>query len=65
MYFYGSFQNDVLITFFIPLRRAEAITRENFVPAIQKRDPALPNETFYGISEFHPGQSGSCNHHLT
>ena len=37
MYFYGYFQTDVLINFFIPLRRAEAITWENFVPA--KRDP--------------------------
>ena len=26
------FQTDVLINFFIPLRRAEAITWENFVP---------------------------------
>ena len=31
------FSTDVLIIFFIPLRRAEAITWENFVPA--KRDP--------------------------
>ena len=38
---YGYFQADIfklmLINFFIPLRRAEAITWENFVPA--KRDP--------------------------
>ena len=30
MYFYGFFQTDVLIYFFIPLRWAEAITWENF-----------------------------------
>ena len=42
MYFYGFFPIDVLINFFIPLRRAEAITWENFVPVVQKRDPALP-----------------------
>ena len=33
MYFYGFFQTDLLINFFIPLTRAEAITWENFVPA--------------------------------
>ena len=33
MYFYGFFQIDVLINFFISHRRAEAITLENFVPA--------------------------------
>ena len=38
MYLYGYF----LINFFIPPRRAEAITWENFVPAVQKRDPVLP-----------------------
>ena len=37
MYFYGYFQTDVLINFFIPLRWAEAITWGNFVPA--RRDP--------------------------
>ena len=52
MYFYGYFQTDVLINFFIPLSRAEAITWENFVPAkgiptVQKRDPVLRDETFY------------------
>ena len=33
MYFDRYFQTDVLINFFIPLRRAEAITWENFVSA--------------------------------
>ena len=42
MYFYGCFQIDVLINFFIPLRRAEAITWENFVP--EKRDPGSTKE---------------------
>ena len=37
MYFYGFFQTDVLINFFIPLRRAEAIAWENLIQA--KRDP--------------------------
>ena len=37
MYFYGFFQTDVLLNFFIPLRRAEAITWENFV--LGKGDP--------------------------
>ena len=37
MTFYGCFQTDVLINSYIPLKRAEAITWENFVPA--KRDP--------------------------
>ena len=40
--FHLIFPIDVLINFFIPLRRAEAIAWENFVPAVQKRDPALP-----------------------
>ena len=35
MYFYRFFQTDVLINFFIPLRRAEAITWENFVPGMR------------------------------
>ena len=42
MHFYGFFQTDVLINFFILLKRAEVITWENGVPAVQKRDPALP-----------------------
>ena len=42
MYFYRFFQTDVLINFFIPPRRAEAITWKNFVPA--KRDPGSTKE---------------------
>ena len=42
MYFYGYFQTDVLINFFIPIRRAEAITWENFVPT--KQDPGSTKE---------------------
>ena len=42
MYFYGFFQADVLINFYIPLRRAEAITWEHFVLA--KRDPGRTKE---------------------
>ena len=44
---YRYFQTNVLINFFIPLKRAEAITWENFVPAkldprCKKKDPTLP-----------------------
>ena len=42
MYFYGYFQTDELINFLIPLRRAEAITWKDFVPA--KRDPGSTKE---------------------
>ena len=42
MYFFGLFQADVLLHFFISLRQAEAITWENFVPA--KRDPGITKE---------------------
>ena len=42
MYLYAYFQTGVLINFFIPLRRAEAITWKNFVPA--KRDPGSTKE---------------------
>ena len=44
MYFFGFFQTDLLINFFIPLKWAEAITWENFVPA--KRDPVSPKDGF-------------------
>ena len=37
MGFYVFFSTDVLINFFVPLRRAEAITWKNFIPA--KWDP--------------------------
>ena len=37
MYVHGFFQTDVLINFFIPLRRAKAITWGYFV--LVKRDP--------------------------
>ena len=42
MYFYGYFQTDVLVNFFISLRRAEAITwesRQRGTTAVQKGDP--------------------------
>ena len=42
MYFYGYFQTDALINFFIPLKWAEAITWENLVLA--KRDPGSIKE---------------------
>ena len=41
MYFHEYFQTDVLINFFIPLRRAE-VTWENFASA--KRDPGSTKE---------------------
>ena len=34
------------LVFFIPLRQTEAVTWENFVPAVQKRDPVLPGLNF-------------------
>ena len=48
MHFYGYFS----INFFIPSRRAEAITWENFVPA--KRDPgcAKKGPRLAGIKRF-------------
>ena len=51
MYFYGYIQADALINFFIPLRRAEAITWEIFsrqkeIPALRNRDPTLNGWNF-------------------
>ena len=55
MHFYGYFQTDVLINYFIPFRRAETITWKNFVPAgipaVQKRDPSCRHESFYMLSQ--------------
>ena len=42
MYFYGFFQIDMLINCSIPLRQAEVITWENFVP--EKREPGSTKE---------------------
>ena len=42
MYFYGLFQTDVLLHFFISLRQAEVIAWENFVRA--KRGPGITKE---------------------
>ena len=52
--FYGFSQTDVLINFFIPLRRVEAITWGNFVPpkrdpSIQKRDLTLSGWNFLHV----------------
>ena len=44
MYFYGVFQTDVLIKFFIPFRPAKAITRKSFVPT--KWDPGITEEGY-------------------
>ena len=51
-FYYRYFQTNVLINFFIPLRRAEEITWENFVqangiPVVQKGDPAMLDESFH------------------
>ena len=62
MYFYR-LPTDVLINFFIPLGGAEAIIRENLVPA--KRDSSSKTEgSRENGTEFHSGQPGSCNNHL-
>ena len=45
MYFYGFFQIDLLINFFIPLRWAKSVTWKNFVLA--KRDPGSTKEGFH------------------
>ena len=43
----------VINYFFIPLRQTEAIAQENFVPAVRKRDPALPRWNFsHGIEGY-------------
>ena len=42
VYFFGFFQTDVLINFFIPLRQAEAFTWEILVQA--KKDPSCTKE---------------------
>ena len=41
----------VINYFFIPLRQTETIAQENFVPAVQKRDPALPRWNFSHVIE--------------
>ena len=38
-----------LVNFFIPLRRAEAITWGKFVPSVQKRGSALPGSNFLHV----------------
>ena len=45
MCFYGFFQTDVLINFFISLRQREAITWKNFVPT--KRNPGMAKEGYH------------------
>ena len=49
MYFYRFFQTDVLINFFISLRRAEAITWEKFVPAKQNPDSTKEGSGLVGM----------------
>ena len=58
MYFFGFFQTDVLVNLFIPLRRAQAITWESFVP--EKRDPGSTTEgsRLAGMKLF------TCNHKI-
>ena len=41
--------NYIINSFFDPLMRAEAITWENFVPGVEKRDPALLWWTFSNV----------------
>ena len=52
MYFHRFFQTDVLINFFIPLRRAEAITWENFVPANRYPNSAIEGFRLAGMTLF-------------
>ena len=58
MHFYGIFQTDVLIVFFISLNRAEAITWENLVPA--KRDLGIKK----GISRLVRMKLFACNRRI-
>ena len=52
MYFYGFYQADVLINFFILLRLAEMITRESFVPAKQEPDCTKEESHLVGMKCF-------------
>ena len=58
MRFYGYFQTDVLINFFTPLRRAEAITWENFVPAKRDHDSKKEGSRLAGMKLF------TCNRRM-
>ena len=57
MYLYGFFQTDVLLNFFIPPRRAEAITLVKFRAGNaesgqhKRRIPPYRDETFYKKSQ--------------
>ena len=52
MYSGRYFQTDVLIDFFIPRRRAETITWENFVPAKQDSSSTKEGSHHVGIKLF-------------
>ena len=54
MYFYGY----SLIDFFIPLKRAEAITWENFVPEKQHRGSTKEGSRLAGMNRF------TCNRRI-
>ena len=41
MYFFGIFETDVLINVLIPLRQTEAITWQNRILAVEKKDPVF------------------------
>ena len=41
MYFFGIFETDVLINVLIPLRQTEAITWQNRILVVEKKDPAF------------------------
>ena len=46
MYFFGIFETDVLINVLIPLRQTEAITWQNRILAVEKKDPAFLRSNF-------------------
>ena len=58
MYFYRYFQTDVLINFFIPQRRAEAISWKNFVPATRYPGSTKVGSRLAGMKIF------TCNRNL-
>ena len=58
MYFYGYFPTDVLINFFIPIRRAEAITLKNFVSVKRDPDSTKDGSSLAGMKPF------TCNRRM-
>ena len=52
MYFYGFFETDALISFFVLLRQTEAIIWENFFPAKQDFGSTKEGSHLAGMKRF-------------